>query len=382
MADYLQPFSAYSGPRQSRLLIVGEAFGEGEAKLAKPFVGESGKELWRMLGEAMPDLAPEAHARASAMHRYDLAWVAHRDEWLHAAGIAMTNAINARPPGNKIEALCGSKAEVGGKAYELPPLRMGKYFRPEILPHFSRLEAEIAEAKPNLILALGNTACWALLRATNIGSIRGTTAHAHFAPFKVLPSYHPAAVLRQWNWRIIVVADLIKASREMLFPEIVRPQRQVIINPTLAELEHWTLATLHNPPPLLGADIETGAGQIKCISFARSRSEAICVPFVDLGHPSGSYWSTPDEELQAWHWVQMLLESGIPKVGQNFLYDLQYITRMGIAPRACLEDTMLLHHSLFPEMQKGLGFLGSVYTDESSWKMLRKHKTDTEKRDE
>jgi hypothetical protein len=32
---------------------------------------------------------------------------------------------------------------------------------------------------------------------------------------------------------------------------------------------------------------------------------------------------------------------------------------------------MLLHHALYPEMQKGLGFLGSIYSNEPAWKLLR-----------
>jgi len=41
---------------------------------------------------------------------------------------------------------------------------------------------------------------------------------------------------------------------------------------------------------------------------------------------------------------------------------------------------MLLHHALQPESLKGLGFLGSIYTDESNWKLMRK--STTIKRDE
>jgi len=65
---------------------------------------------------------------------------------------------------------------------------------------------------------------------------------------------------------------------------------------------------------------------------------------------------------------------------QNGLYDLQYILRMGLRPANCQADTMLLHHSLFPELQKGLGFLGSIYTNEASWKLMREQ--DSNKRDE
>jgi hypothetical protein len=44
----------------------------------------------------------------------------------------------------------------------------------------------------------------------------------------------------------------------------------------------------------------------------------------------------------------------------------------GIPTPAPAEDTMLLHHAMQPEMEKGLGFLASVYTDEASWKFMRK----------
>jgi hypothetical protein len=42
---------------------------------------------------------------------------------------------------------------------------------------------------------------------------------------------------------------------------------------------------------------------------------------------------------------------------------------------------MLLHHALHPESEKGLGFLGSVYTNEASWKLMR-GKSETIKREE
>jgi hypothetical protein len=268
--------------------------------------------------------------------------------------------------------------------YPFPALMTGKYIRPEFLSELPRLREEIRKAKPNIVVLLGNTACWAGLRTTNISQIRGTAAMG-IGPadgFKVLPTYHPAGVLYNWAWRTIVVVDLMKAERESGFPEVRRPERAVLINPTLEEVREWTDATLAAPPTVLSVDIETGAGQIKCIGFARSVRESIVIPFVDLSHPSGSYWPTPAVELAVWAQVRRLLESPIPKLGQNFIYDLQYITRMGVMPRACLEDTMLLHHSLYPEMQKGLGFLGSVYTNEASWKLMARAKPDTEKRDE
>lgn len=374
-------FASTSGPQsRAKLLILGEAWGESEEQLHRPFAGASGQLLFDMLGEAMPGEFPELHAEARKMYHYGLAWTKPREAWLAATGITMTNVLALRPPGNKMEAICCDKktAEALCQGYPYSAASKGKYLLPEYFGELARLKEEIETLRPNLILALGNTAAWAVLHATNIGSIRGAIAGSAIASpagidveIKCLPTYHPAAVLRQWTWRPIVVADLIKAWREAQFPEIRRPERAVQINVTLAELESFVRETLANPPRLLSVDIETGAGQIKCIGFSASRSSALVVNFT---HPQtwAHYWANPGEELRAWQLVRELLESPIPKLGQNFLYDLQYILKMGIRPRNCWEDTMLLHHSHFPELQKGLGFLGSIYTNEASWKLMNR----------
>jgi len=77
----------------------------------------------------------------------------------------------------------------------------------------------------------------------------------------------------------------------------------------------------------------------------------------------------------AWGWVQKILSlPNTSRVTQNGLYDIQWLWRKaGIHPRGDSDhDTMLMSHALYPEMPKGLGFLGSVYSDESAWKELRK----------
>jgi uracil-DNA glycosylase len=390
--EALPPFSSWAGPRDARCVFVAEAWGENEAALRKPLVGWSGRELFKMLGEAMPDVAPELHTAAVEMFKYDLAWVPHREPWLREARIAMTNVLNLRPPGNKLEQLCVAKRDLPdkGKGYDWPAIARNAYLLPEYLPEVDRLFEELVRSRPNLVVALGNTACWALLRATNIGAIRGAATLAHVTvagrtlDIKCLPTYHPAGVLRQWNWRPIVVADLMKASREAGFPELRRPKRQVLVNPSIHELKVWTAETLiaRGHAIRLACDCETGAGQIKCISFARSPSDAIVVPLVDLSLASGSYWPSLGDELAAWQCVRALLESNVPKVFQNGLYDLMYILPLGIRVNNCTDDTMLLHHSLFPELKKGLGFLGSIYTSEASWKLMRRRRPDTEKRDE
>ena len=374
----LPPFKAYSGSRQPKILLVGEAWGETEERLRRPFLGEAGKELFRMMGEAWPDLQPELQQEVRSTLRYGDAWVKPRDQWLEAAGVAMTNVLALRPPGNKLEPLCASKAEVG-KDYPHKALKQGQYLRWEFLGELQRLKEEITAAKPNLLLALGNTACWALLGVSGISAIRGTVVESSLG--KVLPTYHPAAILYQWQHRTTTVVDLMKALRESAYPEVRRPERQVLVSPTIEELEEWTARTLQLMPSLLACDIETARGLITCISFAHSQFESVVVPF-SSPTGAGNFWKSQALEERAWMCVKALLEAGIGLLFQNGMYDLQYLLRMGFKPRNCAQDTMLLHHSLYPEMLKSLGFLGSVYTSEPAWKLMRKHKMDTEKREE
>ena len=159
----------------------------------------------------------------------------------------------------------------------------------------------------------------------------------------------------------------MKAKREAEFPDIRRPQRFILVRPSIPEMYAWWRE--HAPEARhLAVDIETLRGQIRNIGFATGRQHAINIPFIVRGE---SYWPTLAGEWAARQFVQMALASDLPKIGQNFLYDLQYLRKEGFTVRNYREDTMLLHHALYPEMQKGLGFLGSIYTSEPAWKLLR-----------
>lgn len=302
----------------------------------------------------------------------------------------LTNVFNFQPkgayPDNDLKNISGPKAEgISG----LPAISAGKYVRAEFQKELDRLYKEIQNEKPVLVIALGATAAWALLQSTGIRKIRGAPALA--APlaadrvgfsFKVLPTYHPAAVLREWTIRPIVIADLIKAARESLFPELIRPRREIWIEPTLDDLNRFERDFIY-PSDSLSIDIETVADQITCVGFAPSVDRAIVVPFLDAVRPDGNYWRSNADEIAAWKKVQRWCAMTMPGhpqykrgVGQNFLYDMHRLWRsMGIAAHN-EDDTMLAHHALQPEMEKGLGFLATIYTEELPWKFMRaKHET-------
>lgn len=330
-----------------QIALVGEAWGADEERERKPFVGASGRLLNAMLAQVGIS----------------------RKECL------VTNVFNLRPYRNDVKTLCGPKAEgIPG----LPPLAPGKYVKAEYGGEILRLHDELRKAKPNVIVALGASAAWATLGTSGIRKIRGAAAPSPFG--KVLPTYHPAAVLREWTLRPILLADLMKARREAEYPEVRRPEREIWIDPTLEDL--FRFEREHIAPNCdLSIDIETTADSITCIGFAPTPWVALVVPFFDPRKPDGNYWRTAQEERTAWDWVKRICGLRKRIVFQNGLYDMHFLWRtMGITVPYAEDDTMLLHHALQPELEKGLGFLGSIYTDEASWKFMRK--TNTVKRED
>ena len=395
----LPPFAAWAGPRNPRLVLVAEAWGQDEAAIQAPLVGASGQELMRMLSEITPTIEPDLLYEVLREMRSQR-WLAHRARWLDKAGISMTNVFALRPPDNDLTYLLQSTRETKlDRDYPaLPPVKPGAYLKREFFPELVRLHSELSTARPKIVVALGATAAWALTGSGAISASRGTLTsgghpespigilaregrprdpHADLNPpgsISVLPTWHPAYVLRQWSARPVAISDLTKAwSLATSNASTRRPNRQVLASPTLLELADWVSSTLATGATI-ACDTETARGQITCVSFARSPFDAICVPFRNKT-ATASFWQNLDDELQAWNLIASLLESPTnPKVFQNGMYDLQFFVRMGIYPRNCRDDPMLLHHALYPELNKGLGFLGSIYTSEPAWKLMRRQR--------
>ena len=162
----------------------------------------------------------------------------------------------------------------------------------------------------------------------------------------------------------------MKVKRESQNNAVKYDEVSVIMEPSLADLEEFYKRAQN--APCLSYDIETKPSrhQILCIGFGLGELSMV-VPFVDRRKPDYCYWSSIHDEVTAWNFVRATLSLPTPKITQNGLYDITWLWKiMGIRPAGVSEDTMLYHHSLFPEMTKGLDFLGSIYCNLPAWKTM------------
>lgn len=345
-----------------KIAFVGESWGGDEetesakAKKPMPFVGAAGK-LFNSLLKTCG--IHRSFRRGSESGRLFIEQ--DRD-------ILVTNVFNIRPERNKIENIFVSKKESSAddRALEWPALARGSCLDPKMLPEIDRLLAELANFRPDAICALGATPLWALCKVTGIMKRRGgyheTKIGSRAVP--VIPTIHPAAVLRSFIWFVLVAHDI---ERTVAVARGARPERwKFIAEPTIADLAR--LKTMKGP---LANDIETlpAFRAITCIGIGNA-DEAICVPFVDHSKPGRSYWSTPEQEKLAWLAVRECLEDrSRVKIGQNYLYDLTWQREIaGIEVRGQVWDTRLMHHSLWPELPHDLWSIASTPLLVEPWK--------------
>lgn len=297
---------------------------------------------------------------------------------------AMTNVFQDPMPGGRINAICTKKKEateraklLGWESYHLPAVGQAIYIDAYRSLELLRLRNELLEYRPNLVVALGPTALWALCGTAKIGKYRGTVIESTLVPgLKVLPTYHPRTILGEYSKKPVAVADLMKARREKDFPEIEKVERWIYIAECAEDIFRFHKNYL-TKAELVSIDIETLNSEfISFIGFSADPKYALVIPFIkSISGKRGTfsaYWPTLEEEIEIWEIVAELIDSCSCILGQNFLYDIQFFIKHLIWPFTYSEDTMLLQHARYIELEKSLAFLGSIHTNEVAWKEDRK----------
>jgi uracil-DNA glycosylase len=136
------------GPDDARLVVVGEGPGKTEDETGRPFVGKAGELLTKILGAI--GLAREQ--------------------------VYICNVVKCRPPDNRTP------------LYD------------QIAACVPYLHRQLDLLRPKVILAMGNTAAQTLLNTKqSLGALRNKVHRFRGIPLVV--TYHPAALLRNPNWK-------------------------------------------------------------------------------------------------------------------------------------------------------------------------------------
>ena len=322
------------GPKQARIMLVGEAPGFEEEIKGEPFVGPSGDELRRQLREA---------------------------------GIAMdecyiTNVCKYRPPDNDMSEWLTDKKTAVKRGFVA---HNGRYAHPLVMEGLNELWGEIAEVKPDVVIGFGNTALWGLAGHWGITNWRGSELNIAYkaseaslptlTPF--VPTLHPASVLRNWATRPQVMHDLKMRVKRRLDHGFVTPQYSFNAAPTFDEAMEF----IHGATDCdLAGDIETAGGTTLCLGLARSGRSAICIPFRNAG---GMYWSL-GERAEILAALRNLCEhQRVVWIGQNWNYDAQYFDEDFGWTRMADFDTYVAQSVLYPGTDRNLGYLSSMYCD-------------------
>jgi uracil-DNA glycosylase family 4 len=153
-----------SGPESPALLVIGEAPGRSEDEGGEPFIGRSGQLLFRLIEEEVGLLRSQCY---------------------------VTNVVKCRPPNNRTPT------------------------RHEISTCRPWLVAQLADVRPRVVLALGNTAARAIFGyEKGIGQTHGLVTQLDSGPG--MATYHPAAALRSGAAVLDLMRDDLRILRTLV----------------------------------------------------------------------------------------------------------------------------------------------------------------------
>ena len=285
------------GKHESKMWFIGEAPGEQEEKHGRPFIGGAGGVL------------------EGVFHQTGI----KRSE------VFIDNVIQRRPTKNDFSIFYTDKGR--------------NHPTQELLEASQRIRDDINKWKPNIVVALGNEALRAITGKNQITHWRGSLLS--FNGIKVMPALHPAMVMRQYEYRPMLVMDITKAKQESISPLFPKPyQDNFKINPSYKEVID-TLEFLETQE-YVAFDIETGGEQIICLGFGWSIQDSICIPFF---YGNNSWWNS-EEELVIVKAIRKLFHSKKVKfIAQNAQFDMIYLgDKLGVEVDNLWMDTMVAFH--------------------------------------
>jgi DNA polymerase-1 len=301
------------GPEHASIMLVGEAPGDLEDRTGRPFVGESGKLLNRLL---------------------DMAGVQRAD-------VRVTNAVRCRPPNNR------------------------KPTAKEINACKPLLAQEIAEVQPALIITLGNESMKSVTGLSGISKYRGQMQDCHHtigvaadSKLKVMPTVHPAFALREPAHEAEIVQDFTTAVRSLRggFAKI--------------ETHYWVWGAVqpgenspHHPPlkydsPVWSWDIETNAREM--------HDPELACRFLAVDDGTNIFIMDPWEAAPILNYYVNLPDRWLVGHNASRFDRMVFLEKYGVNLRT--HDTQILAHLIAEEQPLKLQDLAIRYLGVAPWK--------------
>lgn len=323
-----------TGDPSAKIFIIGEGPGLKEDIYGQPFVGPAGTLLKRLLQEAGID---------------------HRE-------IFFSNTVRCLPKGI-------TKA-VREPSYE------------EIEACSPYLEQEIAAVKPTIIVPAGNTALRYILGAKNVNitSKRGLEIWSEKYKCKIMPVFHPAAILRNPKYESVTVQDFSRIKLSSSSKELSSLGMGDYTTADSPEKLNELFSFLEKEPEI-AIDLETTGldwqkSQILSIGFSWKERTGWCLPLLKSKIPAFDTKGDLIEEPTVRFWddathlkitarLQKVFALPSKKIFHNGKFDLKHLIYNGFKVNNVYFDTMLAHHLLDENAENlhGLKDCAWVYTD-------------------
>lgn len=332
-----------------RLIIVGEGPGRREEHLLKPFVGQSGQLLDKLFDEAGGrDVREDSFITNSSLCRGDSDQ--EKDEAAACCAPRLYRELAALDP-------------------KIPILTLGKPAARSVLGIATVMKARgfiwtSREISPG---AIKNA--WRALEKEKdrekkvVLKLRAQAleGRALISGRTVLPSIHPAFVLRAETWRPVLAVDLDRCVRLLRnggsLPLADQAGKYVVVSAVADVKRH--LSKLRS---VIAFDIETDGidpieAKIRCVGMSDGKHTVVIGPWVKSKHSKLVTECFKTRKV----------------VGHNsFNFDEIAMKRDGVKFPKDHHDTLLAHHVFASHLPQGLSQVVSFYLDSSPWKITFK----------
>jgi len=332
-------FVPFEGPKDARVLVVGQGPGDVEAGLGSPFVGPSG---------------------------------AMFDKWLALAGLDR----GQMRVGNAI--LCWTPATVRpAKGNRPPKVKEIEFCR---TTHWA---GEVAGHE--VIVPIGVPAMKQFYGPKASERTAGSILR-HESGAWLVGLLHPSAIMRgMWGMETAQVQSLMRV-RKLLHgwqPPVYdfdNPPPNANIFPTLAEMRAWQAALSPSEPVVI--DVENAGWVPRMLGLTAVDSLAhIAVHFRQEGgrpwvhcpacrgdRAGRAHACTEDQFDAVIEWLYDFLASGVPLIMHNGFHDIEMLEEVGFEIANYHADTIFQAHLAMPEARKRLEHVACVTSGIAGWK--------------